>query len=91
MTWPEYPSLVVLLQLVGVVKYTVSLQRSETPPPNESPGYDIKQSDGETPVMLGLWGMQITPSLPLFPGPLWPGVLAPDRVLSMGEIKLFDF
>ena len=40
-------------------------------PPNECPGYDTKQSDGEVPVMLGLWGMQSTPSLPLLPSPLW--------------------
>ena len=33
-----------------------------------------------------LQGMQSTPSLPSLPGPLWPGVEAPDRVLSMGEI-----
>ena len=25
-----------------------------------------------------------TPSLPSLPGPLWPGVVAPDRALSMG-------
>ena len=30
------------------------------------------------------------PSLPLFPGPLWPGVVAPDRFPSMGQIELFD-
>ena len=53
-------------------------------PPNEYPGYDNKQSAGEVPVMLELWGMQSTPSLPSLPGPLWPGVVAPDRVLSMG-------
>ena len=29
-------------------------------------------------------------SLPLFLGPLWPGVAASDRVLSMGQIQLFD-
>ena len=28
-----------------------------------------------------------TTSLPLFPRPLWPGVVAPDRVLSMDQIK----
>ena len=28
-----------------------------------------------------------TPSLPLLPGPLWPGVVVPDRVLSMGQIE----
>ena len=27
-------------------------------------------------------------SLPLLPGPLWPGVVALDRVLSMGQIEL---
>ena len=26
--------------------------------------------------------------LPLLPGPLWSGVIAPDRVLSMGQIEL---
>ena len=51
---------------------------------NECFGYDTKQSDGEVPVMLGLWGIWSTPSLPLLPGPLWPGVVAPDRALSMG-------
>ena len=29
--------------------------------------------------MLELWGMQSTPSLPSLPGPLWPGVVAPDK------------
>ena len=46
--------------------------------------YDTKQSDHETPVMLELCGMQSTPSL------LWPGVVAPDMILSMGQIELFD-
>ena len=60
------------------------LCRGVRPPANECPGYDTKQSDGEVPAMLELWGMQSTPSLPLLPGPLWPGVVAPDRALSMG-------
>ena len=47
-------------------------------------------SDEKAPVMLELWGMQSTPSLPLLPGPLWFGVVAPDRVLSIGQIELFD-
>ena len=34
--------------------------------------------------------MQSTSSLPLFPGPLWPGVVASDKVLSMRQIELFD-
>ena len=61
-----------------------NLCRGVRHPPNECPGYDTKRSDGEVPVMLGLWGMQSTPSLPLLPGSLWPGMVAPDRVLSMG-------
>ena len=50
--------------------------------------YISKQSDGEVPVMLELWGMLNTPSLPLLPRPLWPGVVAPDRILLMGQIEL---
>ena len=38
--------------------------------------------------MLELWGMRSTPLLPSFPGPLWFGVVAPDRVLSMGQTEL---
>ena len=29
-------------------------------------------SDSEVPVVLELWGMRTTPSLPLLPGPFWP-------------------
>ena len=60
------------------------LCRGVKPPPNECPGYDTKQSDGEVPAVLELRGMRSTPSLPLLPGPLWPRVVAPDRALSMG-------
>ena len=45
--------------------------------------YDIKQSDSEAPIR------QSTPSLPSLPNPIWPGVVAPDRVQSMGQIKPF--
>ena len=54
------------------------------PAPNECFGYDTKQSDGQVPVMLELWGMWSTPSLLLLPSPLWLGMVAPDRTLSMG-------
>ena len=56
--------------------------------PNECPGFDTKRFDGEVSMMLELWGMQSTPSLPLLPGPLWPGVAVLDRALSMGQVKL---
>ena len=45
---------------------------------NECPGYDIKQSDGQAPVMLELWEMKSTLSLSSLPGPLWPEVVASD-------------
>ena len=38
--------------------------------------------------MLGPWGIRSFPLLPLLPGPLWPGVVALDRALSMGYIEL---
>ena len=66
---------------------TASLQRGKTPS-NVCHEYGTKQSDGEVPVMLELWEMRSTPSLPLLTVPLWPGVVAPDRVLYMGQIKL---
>ena len=65
--------------LAGAVEYT-DCTSAVPPPPNKSPGYETKQSNGETLVMLELWGVQNTPSLPLLPGPLWPGVVAPDRL-----------
>ena len=68
--------------------HTLQLYREVRPSPNECPGYDTKQSDDEVPVMLELWRMRSTPSLPLLPVPHWPGIVAPDRALSMGWIEL---
>ena len=54
-----------------------------------SPGYDTKQ--------IWWWGFSDAEalgnaeySLPLLPGPLWPRVVALDRVLSRGKIQLLD-
>ena len=38
--------------------------------------------------MLECGGMRSILSLPLLPGPLWPGMVAPDRALSMDYIEL---
>ena len=40
--------------------------------------------------MLELWRMQSTILLPLLPSRLLPGVVPPDRVLSMDQIEVFD-
>ena len=61
------------------------LLRAKTPS-DEYPNYDVNPSDGEAPI-LEIWGMESTPSLPMFPGPLWPRVVPSDRVLSMGQIE----
>ena len=54
----------------------------------QSTGYDTKHSDGEVPVMLDLWGMRRIPSLPSPQGPLWPRVVAHDRVSSISQTEL---
>ena len=64
--------------------HRLHLCKGVRPSPNECPGYDTKQSDGKFQLMLKLWGMWGTPLVPLLPGLLWPGLVAPDRVLSMG-------
>ena len=77
-----------IAQLAGAVEYTNCYFAQGQDPTNKCPGYDTKQSDGEIPVMLELWGMQSTLSLTSLPGPLCPRVVAPDRILSMGQIVL---
>ena len=73
-------------QLTGAVEYTdcFSAEGGKTPP--QCPG---------VPVMLELWVMQHTPFLPSLPGPLWPGVVVPDKVpiygLNRTKQWLFDF
>ena len=69
-----------LAQSTGAVEYTHRIPKT---PSNECPIYDTKYSNGEFPVMRELWGM-----LPSLPGPVWAGVVAPDRVLAMGQIEL---
>ena len=79
-----YSFLRVFAQSAGAVEYILHLCRGVRPSSNECPGYDTKQSNSEVPVMLGLWEMRSTLSLPLLPGPLGPAMIAPDRALSMG-------
>ena len=48
-----------------------------------------KQSDGETLEMLDPWRMRSALSLQSLTGPLWPKLIAPDSVLSVGQIVFF--
>ena len=63
-----------LAQSAGAAEYTDYISAEGKNFLNEYPEYDTKQSDGEAPAKLELWGMQGTPSLPSLLGPLWPGV-----------------
>ena len=47
------------------------LQRAKTPPLQRVSAYDTKQYAGEVPVMLELWEMQSTSSLPSLPDLIW--------------------
>ena len=73
------------------LEYTdcISAAREDLPT-NKCPGYDIKQSDGEAPVLVELWGMQNTPSLPKLQSRLLAGVVTLEKVLSMVQMELFD-
>ena len=78
------PSSTFLSSWLGLLNTpTAPLQRDKNTPPHTTSVliYDTKQSDGEVPVMLELWGMQSTPSLPSLPDPLWPRVVTPDRAV----------
>ena len=56
--------------------------------PNVFPGYGIKQSDGETSIILELWGKQSNPSSPSLPDLRWLGVLVLDWFLCMSQIEV---
>ena len=88
----DQPFLISFLQLYDPVGWDNRIHRlrlcSGVRPPNECPGHDTQQSDGNAAVMLELLGMRSALLLPSPPGPLWPGVVAPDRVLSMGQTEL---
>ena len=57
-------------QSAGAVEYTDFTYAEGQDPSNNCPGYDIKQPEGEVPVMLKFWGMRSIPSLSSLPGRL---------------------
>ena len=72
----------------GAAKYTDCIFAEGQHFPNECPRHDTKQSDGEASVMLEIWGVWSTPSLPSLSGSLRLEVVASDRDLTMGQIEL---
>ena len=64
----------------GAIEYTDCITAEEQDSLNGCRGYGTKQSDVDVPVTNN-------PSLPLLPSPFWPGVLAPDMVLSVDQIE----
>ena len=64
------------------------LCRGVSPSSNNCAEYDTTQPDGDVLVMLELWGMRSIPSLSSLLVLVWLGVVAPNRVLSIGQIEL---
>ena len=62
---------------------TASLQRGKTPTSKRV----LDMTLSNLMVILELWGIRSTPSLPLLPGSLWPRMVAPNRVLPTGLIE----
>ena len=71
-----------LAQSAEAVEFTDCISAEGRDFPNECPAYDTKKSDSEAPGMLELRGM------PSFSSPLWPRVVAPNWILSIGQIEL---
>ena len=78
-------------QAAGAVEYSKRIFAEEyCPHSNVYHWYNTKQSDVEAPVMLELRGIRCPSLLPWFLSPILPGVVAPDRVLSMGPLEVLD-
>ena len=68
------------------IHWQYSLKKGKTTWKNACLGIShLTVSDSETPVLV----LSSTPSLLLFPGPLWPKMVIPVRILSMNQIDLF--
>ena len=67
-----------------------SLQRDKTLPTSF---LDMTQNNRihVVQVMLELCEMRSIPLLPSLPGPLWPRMLAPDRILHLDQIELYTY
>ena len=77
-----------MVQLAGAAEYTDCIFAEREDSSNKSTAYDTKQSAAEAPLM-DLLGMPSDPLLTSLPGTLWPGVVAPDRVLFIVLIEQY--
>ena len=78
-----------MAQLDGAAEYTDFFSSEGYDSPEECPEYmTLNNLMVRLPLYLELWGMWSTHSLPLFPGPLWLGVVSLDSVLTLAQIKL---
>ena len=80
-------------QIARSIEYINCISADGLDSPKKYPGYVNKKSNGGVSVMLGLWEWQSIPLMPSLPRPLWDGVVAPNRVLSMctyGELNSFE-
>ena len=74
--------------LFQTIMFNISTQFSPIRPLDRTLSDATTPSQSEAFVMLELWGMWITPLLLSLPGSLWPGMVAPDNALSMGQILI---
>ena len=91
-----------LVQSATAIEYTGCFSTTGEDPPTIVLDMKLNKVYGKVPVMLELWGkfygkdpvmfelwvMEITLLLPSLPGPVWPRVVALDRILSIGQIEL---
>ena len=75
----SFPCVDISAHSAVAVEYTdrISVEGQDSSP-NKCPGYDIKPSDGEAPV-LEIWECGVPLSLPLLARPPWIRVIVPGR------------
>ena len=83
-----YKQWITLAQAARAAEYTDWIPAKGRDPHQLVSWYDIKESDGDVPVMQELCAMRRTSSLQLLSGSLKPKVAANDKVLSMAQIVL---
>ena len=74
----------------GTVEYTDCFSAEGQDLPNECPDKDTSLvSEGEAPIILEIWRMQSTPSLPSLPGPFCLEVVVPNKgaLYGLNRIK----